>query len=346
MSIKRFFIFYYKLLFYYFFCAKIERMKTVLIEMLAFVLLCVFGTAAGGFLTMLYSGATNFVAGSNLTVFSFQEFINGAIIFYPAFLFFIPMFLFLTLVRHPRYNKISGAATIAVLSLAAWVFTAPIFFRAAKAQNVFEKQSPAELSSGYFRNINGRLNYFTFTSGNYVSGLRVDNSYFLSNNSESSIHFLDSNYMNFKRDQLGFSDPIIGENLTPPPVLLKFLQAIVTIETKAYEASSSGILNWLFFSSIMAALVSIGAVISASEWKLADAFYITFDTFVILTLNNLCILGRFDALADTLNNLGGVFQLAAARLQAVLNCAVVLLLIFLGIFKATLRAIKNKRSGI
>ena len=132
-------------------------MKTVLIELLAFALLLVFGTAAGGFVIMLFNSVSNFVVGLPLDLFSAQGFINGAIVFFPVLLLFVPLFLFLTLIRHPKYNKISGAIAIALLSLLAWVFATPVFFTAAKSQNVFYKENPSELTAGYFRNINQKI---------------------------------------------------------------------------------------------------------------------------------------------------------------------------------------------
>ena len=318
-------------------------MKTVFIEALAFVLVCVFGTAAGGFLIMLFNSVSNFVVGCPLNLFSVQGFVKGALIFFPALLLFVPMFLFLTLIRHPKYNKISGAITIALLSTAAWIFLAPISHSAAKNINVFYKEEPSELSSGYFRNMNGNTFYFTFVTGNYASGLKINGDYFSSNNSENAVRALDSDYIRFRRDALGFSDPLVGGNLTPPAVLLNFLKGIEIIQRKAYEASSAGKIEWLFFSSIMAALAAMGAVVSASEWKLADAFYITFDTFAILAANALCLMGNFDGAAAALMDAGKFFEPIARHFQAAMNCAIIFLLALLGTVKAIIHANKEKR---
>jgi len=320
-------------------------MKTVLIEALAFVLICVLGTAAGGFLIMLFTSVSNFVVGCPLDLFSAQGFIKGAIIIFPVLLLFVPMFLYLTLIRHPKYNKISGVATIAVLSLAAWIFLAPISHEAAKSSDVFHREDPTELSPGYFRNINQKNYYFTFISGNYASGIKIDGDYFLSNNNENSVHTLDSNYIRFRRDALGFSDSIVGENMTPPEALLYFLRGVTIVQQKAYEASSAGKIEWLLFSSIMVALVAMGAVVSASEWKLADAFYITFDSFAILAVNALCLLGFFDKISKALYQAGPFFAPVASHLQVAINCLIVLLLISMGTFKAVVHAAKNKRRG-
>ena len=321
-------------------------MKTVLIELLAFVLLCVFGAAAGGFFIMIYHSVASFVVGSQLNVFSVQHFLVGAVIFFPIFLLFVPMFLFLTLVRHPSYNKVAGAVTIAVLSLATWIFAAPFFYKASQRQGTFLLNSnSAELTSGYFRKINGKLNYFTLVTGNFVNGIRISDSYFSSHSNSRAIKILDNNYMNFKRDELGFCDPLVGENLTPPPALSNFLKGTAAIHQKAYEACMAGTLEWLFFSSIMAALVAIGAVISASEWKLADAFYITFDTFATLTLNYFCFTDRAAPLADALNSLGGIGPALSGRIQPLANGAIVLLLIALGTVKALVHAAKKRRSA-
>ena len=319
------------------------RMKTVLIEALAFVLICVFGTAAGGFLIMIYNNVSNFVVGCPLDLFSARGFIDGAVIIFPVLLLFVPMFLYLTLIRHPKYNKISGAITIAVLSLAAWLFLAPISHELAKSRNVFYREDPTELSPGYFRNINGKIYYFTFVTGNYVSGIKIDGDYFLSNNKENSVHMLDSNYIHFRKDALGFSDSIVGENLTPPSALLAFLSGITAIQQKAYEASNAGKIEWLLFSSLMAALVAMGAVVSASEWKLADAFYITFDSFTIIALNALCLLGYFDQAAGALRDAGTFLEPAANHFQVTMNCAIIFALVSMGTFKAIIHAAKKNR---
>ncbi len=321
-------------------------MKTVLIELLAFVLLCVFGAAAGGFFIMIYHSVASFVVGSQLNVFSIGHFLVGAVIFFPIFLLFVPMFLFLTLVRHPSYNKIAGAVTIAVLSLATWIFAAPFFYKASQEQGVLLLNStPENLTSGYFRKINGKLNYFTLVSGNFVNGMRVNESYFSGNSQDRSIKILDNNYINFKRDELGFCDPLVGENLTPPPVLSNFLKGTSVIHQKAFESCMTGTIQWLLFSSIMAALVSIGAVISASEWKLADAFYITFDTFVILTLNYFCFTDRVEPLADALKSLGGIGAALSGQVQPLLNGAIIFLLALLGTVKALVHAAQKRRSA-
>ena len=321
-------------------------MKTVLIEALAFVLICVFGTAAGGFLIMLYCGVSNFVVGCPLDLFSARGFIDGAVIIFPVLLLFVPMFLFLTLIRHPKYNKISGATTIALLSLAAWIFLAPISHEMAKSRNVFYREDPSELSPGYFRNINEKNYYFTFLTGNYASGIKIDGDYFFSNNSENHVHMLDNNFIRFRRDELGFSDSIVGENLTPPAALLNFMRGVTVIQQKAYEASNAGKIEWLLFSSLMAALVAMGAVVSASEWKLADAFYITFDSFAIMALNALCLLGFFEKAADAIRDAGTFLEPAANHFQVTMNCAIILALVFMGTFKAIIhKAKKNRRNA-
>ena len=320
-------------------------MKTVLIELLSFALICVFGTAVGGFLIMLYHSVTSFVVGSQISIVNAQIFINGAIVFFPILLLFVPMFLFLTLIRHPRYNKVSGAITIAVLSLAAWIFAAPISYKTVQQKSVALEEKPSELTAGYFRTIDERLYYFTFVSGNFVNGIRINQDYFNSGNSSRSVKKISNTPLNFKRDALGFSDPIIGENLTPPPVLMAFLGGVGTVQQKACEACMEGMIPWLLFSSLMAALVALGAIVSASEWKLADAFYITFDTFVIITLNCFYFLGRFDTFVNAINNVGGFALIIGQNFQCAMNCTIILLLISLGTFKAIVHAGKKRRRG-
>ena len=321
------------------------KMKTVLIELLAFALICAFGTAAGGFLIMIYHSVTSLVAGADLTLFNAQSFINGAIAFFPILLLFVPMFLFLSLVRHPRYNKVSGALTIAVLSLAAWIFVAPISYKLGQSQSAGFDEQPPSLTAGYFRTINKRLYYFTFATGNYVKGIRIDEGNSSNKKTDRSIKILDNNYINVKRDSLGFSDPIIGEALTPPPILLNFLNGMTLIQKNASEACMAGKLEWLLFSSLMLALAAIGAIISASEWKLADAFYITFDTFAILTVNCFFFQGRFAPIVSAIESLGGFARIISGNFQCALNCAIIFALVVLGSVKSIVHAGKKRRSG-
>lgn len=294
---------------------------------------------------MLCHDVSSFVVGTALPLFSVPGFLNGAVIFFPILLLFVPMFLYLSLVRHPKYNKISGSITIAVLSLAAWIFLAPVSYKTAHDWNALEKSPPAELSSGYFRRINGALYYFTLVTGNYVSGIKIDGDYFSKSNQENSFHALDSKFMNFKRDKMGFSDPIISENLTPPTILQNALRALVSIHESASAACDKGKIEWLFFCSIMAALVSLGAILSASEWKLADAFYVTFDTFAILALNSLFFMGYFDQMVSSLRDAGPFFEQIAKHFQCALNCAMIFLSASLGIFKAVVHAAKRARGA-
>ena len=320
-------------------------MKTVLVELLAFALICVLGTAAGGFIIMIYHSVTSFVVGSQMTLFDAPLFINGAIYFFPILLLFAPMFLFLSLVRHPRYNKVLGVLTIALLSMAAWIFLAPVSYKIAREQDLSLKEKPSELTAGYFRKIDNRLYYFTFISGNYVKGLRVKDEYFSTGNSKKYISKLDGGYINFKRDSLGFSDPLIGETLTPSPILMSFSSGIALVQKEAAAASESGVIPWLLFSSMMAALVMIGVIISASEWKLADAFYITFDTFVIITLNCFYFQGRFANIVGAINDIGGFAEIIGQNFQTALNCAIIFALVMLGGIKAIVHANKKRRRG-
>ena len=107
----------------------------------------------------------------------------------------------------------------------------------------------------------------------------------------------------------------------------------------------AGKIEWLLFSSLMLALAAIGAIISASEWKLADAFYITFDTFAILTVNCFFFQGRFAPIVSAIESLGGFARIISGNFQCALNCAIIFALVVLGSVKSIVHAGKKRRSG-
>ncbi len=318
------------------------------IALIGFLLLSVFGTAAGGFLIMLYDGCTSFVAGTSLNVFSLSAFIDGVLIFFPIMILFVPMFLFLSLIRHGSQNKISGAITVIVLSLAVWIFLVPVCFSAGGKRSVFYHKPAAMLSPRYFRKIDGSVWYFTKiraqTDGNsLVDGIKIDEENFASGNTDDSAESLENYSKKFSRDFYGFSDPLVGENLCPPKIMMVFLKVIFIVQQNAFTAWQSGTLSWILFSSIMAALLSAGAVLSASEWRLASALYVIFDTFAIMALNYFYFTGFFIPVISRLNSFGRFFNFLTDNFQLAINICLTLSLTLFGFVKGLVHARKRGR---
>ena len=298
---------------------------------------------------MLYDTCANFIVGQPFGIFSLRAFVGGMLFFYPIFLLFVPMFLMLTLIRHSSRNKIAGMITISILSLAAWVFTVPVSFRISE-QLPGGPESSATLSGGYFRNIKNSSYYFTQVVGNFVDGIRIDTSRFASEadinaDGAKTVTILNDRPLNFHRDEFGFADPLVGGALRFPKELSFLADGFFSMRQCANAARQSGIANWLRFSSVILALLSVGAILSASTWRLADALYVIFDTAVIIFLNYLFLNSYFDEALIQLKNLGGFFIFIYDNFQVIMNCLIVILLALIGTVKHIVHSSRRREAA-
>ena len=316
-------------------------MKAILTSFIRFLLLCIVGSVAGGFFFMLYNGCVSYVIGSGGDLFSLKFFVDGILLAFPAMLFFVPMFLILPLMKHGLTVRCLGLLTIAVLSLAAWLFVVPLCAKGALETNVLFEKPASQLSPGFFRKINGKIYYFSNVDGIYVSGLRFENGFDARNSSSQDVQVLKDDYVVFERDIYGFSDPIVGENLKPPVVVSVLFLGMFSMVRSTFSACASGILNWLSFSSIMFALLFVGFLLSLSSWRLVNAFFIIFSTFAIIVLNYLYLNFYFSPLLNQFDNMGGFFIFLKNNFQLFMNVVIIIVLCVVGVISFYVSNKKN-----
>lgn len=311
-------------------CYPIQIMKTVFLETVEFLLICVCGTIFGGLLFMLYNVITSYVIGAQMNYFLPDIFLDGMLICFPPLLFFIPMFRMLSLVRHKAKKKIFALATICVLSLAFWIFLVPICEKAAHAGDALFEKPPSELTEGYFRKLDLDTYYLSSVKNKYIDALKFENDDSQKNQAERKVELVKNRRMVFERDKYGFSDPLVGERLQPSKILAAFFQGLYSMEKSAFSACASGLKNWLFFSSIMIALLSVGALMDASSWRLVSAFWILLTTITIIALNFLYMNFYFAPLTRQLDSMGNFFILIKNNFQFIMNCVIAAVLLIAG----------------
>lgn len=311
----------------------IRIMKTVLSEILGFVLLCVCGTVAGGFLFMLYGASTSYVVGSNINVFLPNTFLDGMLICFTPVMLFVPMLRMLSLIRHESKNKVLGLITISVLSFATWVFCVPICAKTALYNDTLSTKAPSELTAGYFRKMDNSMYYFNAIRGNKVDALKFENSYSNKNKQNRSVELLKDYYIDFKRDKYGFSDPIVGEYLEPPSTISAFFLGLYSIEKSAFQACNNGVISWLLFSSLMLALIAVGALITISSWRLVCMFWALLSTSAILVLNYLYTNFYFAPFLNQLEYRGAFFDFIKNNFQTIMNCTFVFVFVIAGVLR-------------
>ncbi len=315
-------------------------MKTIISVIISYILLVIVGTLFFGTVIMLYQAATAFVVGTPLTLFSFRGMMNGMLVFFPVGSLFIPMFLFLMLIRHSRQSKIAGIITVAVISLLTWTFAVPASFEIAKAQNVFSEKKARRLSPGFFREIDNAVYYFTSVdSRGYASGIEIKE-----NDVSSHVYSLEKVHL-FYDKQIGnsdtkkdFADPIIGNGLEVPVMLKHSMRLLGFIEEKAFESWNQGYFSWLMFISMIAAFIAVSGLIECSVWRLVNAFYVIIVTILILVINCLAFNNIFDSLIFRLTNVFPFLERFSNYVFVALNIFFVLVLTFVGILSAGLKA--------
>lgn len=311
-------------------CYSIWIMKSIILETVGFLLMCVCGTIFGGLLFMLYNVITSYVIGSQMNYFLPNIFLDGMLICFPPLLFFIPMLRLLSLVHHKTKKNIFALATICVLSLAFWIFLVPICEKAAHAGDALFEKPPSELTEGYFRKLDSDTYYLSSVKNKYIDALKFENDDSQKNQAERKVELVKDRRMVFERDKYGFSDPLVGERLQPSKIFAAIFQGLYSMEKSAFSACASGLKNWLFFSSIMVALLSVGALINSSSWRLVSAFWILFTTITIIALNFLYMNFYFAPLTRQLDSMGSFFIMIKNNFQFIMNCVISAVLIIAG----------------
>lgn len=244
-------------------------MKTCFALIVAYIFLCVVGTASGAFLVMIYNGATHLVVGTQAMKFSSSVFLYGLSVSFPICVAVSFLFLVFAIIRHPAKKQVAGILTTIALGAFSWLVLLPLFFTFFKVVPTLNESEKAKLSPGFFRNVENSTYYFTAIDGNNNGeGLIITK-----NNSGKQLSLINNYPVVFLQND-DFADVLISETLSVPPLIKYCISGVKIFETAAFNAWNNGIFAWLSFASGALAMISVITWISISSWRFMNALFV------------------------------------------------------------------------
>ena len=321
----------------------LKKMKTSLSLLLVYIVICIFGTAAGSMLYMMYGDLLVFVAGKPLVFFSADLFIRGAFFTFPLVCAFSSLFMVLYIVRHPA-KILFPLITYILTGALSWGLLIP-FCTSLSAE--YELKSPAKASAeivvspGFFREDNGGVYYYSRVGQDgKAEGLYIDLQGF--SGEQGKVIPLDNAPVNMQA-AAPFSDLLIRDTVTLPRVVKVPVDLYKKQLLFAQSARSAGYISWLCFASLGVALLSVFALRKFSAWRLLSACVAT-AAFIGIGVANCACYGS-GALASAANRSIGWWTAFCskvpgwlswlAKIQSpfvvIMNVGICLVLVILGI---------------
>ncbi len=256
----------------------------------AYILIIIIAMLLSAFLYMSYSMCAILITGHRFSTFNLAFFIQGLYAVLPAGVAVCPLFVAFYLIRH---KEISGIPVVCymVLHFALWFFLLPFVAKSFPHSYMINKPTPEEafLSPGYFR---------TSSDGKYIF-------YYSQINNDGSAEGVcidterrSNNVMTFSgvipgKTESVFSDPLIKNSIEMPFFLREILHYFGLFTAGAYEKCSGSLIGWLFFSSIIIAIMSVLQLRSVSSWRLVCVLLIFAYFIIVFGVNTLVILSDF-----------------------------------------------------
>ncbi|MDE5899364.1 MAG: hypothetical protein K2H09_08910 [Treponemataceae bacterium] len=252
---------------------------------LCYLWILIASSLVGVFVCFQFFICTNFVAGQAEPI-SFQTIVHGFFEASPVVLLFLGMLVALYKVRHLG-SPVLSAAVYAALCAATWLLLFPALLTARGA--VYEKNGildsgaqQANISGGYFRQLDGSIYYFLRDSDGQEADVILLNAEDVpSDEGGAIVRTLDvSEQSEFMKKAAPFRDPLIKESLETPSTPV--FAVLVSAKRRALASWSAGIPAWLCFCTFGFALCSVYSFIHVSTWRLVNSFSIVcLEAFVL-----------------------------------------------------------------
>ncbi len=291
--------------------------------------------------TILLSGAytvhalcKTLVAGQPLKSFNITFFTHGLFFAFPLMLVSIGALMIFYLIRHSSTSWLPLIVYGILYLCLSWGILLPISFKMQQKYDTFNiNTSAVPLSSGYFRNFNGKVFYYSaVTKENVADGVCFD------------LASTAKNVYTFTGEKLGseydFSDSLIENSMQTSALTNIVMQHCALFCAKAYSAHKNGSLAWLNFSLLGFALLSLAGMRHISKWRLVNVMVITYASALILEINILYDkIGFLVPIANKINELFARFTFFTNPFLAVFNILIFLIFAITGL----LIDIKRKR---
>ena len=224
------------------------------------------------------------VAGQPLTNFNARYFIHGLFLAAPLMLIAIGPLLIFYLIRHSSRSWLPLCLYGLLYLVATWGVLLPLSFRLTLAHDHPQSDAaaaPTTLSPGYFREVNGRMFYYSsVTTENVAEGACLD------------LPAATKDVYTFTHEKLPqsstFSDSLIQASMELTPVMQQVMGLSRALYQMALTAYRGGRATWVTFALMGLAMVSLAGIRHISKWRLINVISITYCAVLIIALNLLC----------------------------------------------------------
>lgn len=259
-------------------------MKNALNMIFYYFTVLILGTVVATLIYMICYDLTVLVAGEKLKVFCWDFFLHGLVVTFPLVASFALGFLIFYGIRHNE-NHFARLAMYAFLCALSWGVFIPLCFNLQETyeSSFAENYEIQKLSSGYFRQNNGNIFYFSrITDNGEADGVFID---LLGVTGESGkvIRFTNSRVADdFSSD---FADSLVKDAIKLPLVVLVPMRVYSTIMENARNAWSGGVGQWLCFLTFALALCSVVSFQYSSGWRLINGLCVMFAAGLVCLVN-------------------------------------------------------------
>lgn len=259
-------------------------MKNALNMIIYYFSVLILGTVAAALIYMISCDLTVLVAGEKLKVFCWDFFVHGLVVMFPLVVSFALGFLIFYGIRHSE-NHFIRLAAYAFLGALSWIVFIPLCFNLQETyeSSFAENYEIQKLSSGYFRQKNGNVFYFSRIADNgEADGVFID-LIGVTGESGKLVRFSNSKLADdFSSD---FADSLVKDAVKLPLVVSVPMQIYSALMESARNAWSGGIGQWLCFLSFALALCSVIAFQYSSGWRLINGLAVMSAAALVCLVN-------------------------------------------------------------
>ncbi len=304
-------------------------MKNSLVKSLniffVFLLTILIGTILTACLYVVDMSCKALVVGQSAKFFNFSYFVSGILLMLPIVCMCSGFFMCAYLIKHAESEKLP-IIFYYIIYISTWLFLIPflMFVRKSYVQEHNFVQENINLSSGYFRNQDDYVFYFSNVNDDFADGLLID----LSGKDKDVYTF--SNLKISQKD--GFKDSLIENDVKIPILLQKIINGFENLMLRAENFRAKGYFSWLCFASLGLALASLAGLRNISNWKLLNLITEIFFVVAILIFNYMILSEKlFASFNQEVNNFFKFLPNGASAFLIITNLLCFIIFFVIGI---------------
>ncbi len=322
-------------------------MKSILLSTIKVIvahLLTLLSISIGGaILYMIFNMCSTLVAGQGFAAFNLAFFIQGFFLTLPFVFALSAAFVAFYSIRNKDISTVA-MIVFSVIYMGLWIFIQPVVIKkgiqkASKSSYVIKREP---LSSGYFRNVTDRyvFYYSSVDEENLASGVCMDK------------NGVSQNVYTFKDMELAdttafFTDSLIQSSIDIPAVTKLAITGINRYIGVITFACSGKKMEWILFSSLGLALVSLVFMRGFSKWRFINVVSILSISIGIIAINvNMLSYGRLYFMTERVNSLFAFAPKNSNFLLFIVNVVLAAAFIVLGLIFTSRNMEDDARAGL